>query len=240
MENRYTIEDYVHYLQGTMDPEAQAQFSKDLENSPEMQANLDEQKNLALTVQVAVLKNKLATAHVNYEATTAQKSSTRRFSLFQLAIAASFLVLISAGLWVWLGGTKGEYEQLYSQYYRADNGLPSLMDGFATPINDAMIDYKQKKYAVAAEKLARITANDTATYYLAASYAGLEKFAEANRILANIPQTSGFYEKALWYAALYNLKINDKAAAVQNLRLLSTIKDARYQSASQELLSALQ
>ena len=239
MENQYTIEDYVHYLQGTMEPEAQAQFSKDLQRSPEMQANLDEQKNLALTVQVAVLKNKLAAAHANYEATVPQKSSSRRISLFQLAIAASLVLVVSAGLWVWLGGTKSEYEQLYTQYYRADNGLPSLMDGFATPINDAMIDYKEKKYAVAVSKFQRIVANDTATYYLAASYAGLEKYTEAITTFGKIEQTSSYYEKSLWYTALLSLKQNDKATAMRQLNFLKDLPNGKFVSPAQEILKEL-
>ena len=240
MENQYTVENYVQYLHGTMDTNMAEQFAQDLSNSVEMQAMLQEQKELALTVQVAVLKNRLATVHENYEASLSTKQAAgRRINLYQFAIAASLLLMISAGLWVWIGSSKGDYDGIFQQYYRADNGLPSLMDGFATPINDAMIDYKEKKYAVAVTKFQGIVANDTATYYLAASYAGLEKYAEAVTTYGKIDQTSAYYERSLWYAALLSLKTNDQATAKRHLTVLRGIPNGKFVSQAEEILKEL-
>ena len=90
-----------------------------LEKGEEKERMLQEQKELALTFQVAVLKNRLATVHENYEASLSTKQAAgRRINLYEFAIAASLLLMISAGLWVWIGSSKGDYDGIFQQSMR--------------------------------------------------------------------------------------------------------------------------
>lgn len=144
-----------------------------------------------------------------------------------LAIAASLLVLVAAGLW-WLN--RPTVPPLYAEYEYIDPGLPVLMSQSEDyELYDALTYYGEGNYTVAAEKLRQLTGTaldgDTLRYYLGASllYQGNPAAAqvEFDRILSGTDST--FIPRAQWLAVLTALRSEDLAAARRRLEpILST------------------
>lgn len=136
-----------------------------------------------------------------------------------LAIAATVLILVAAGLWLILGNGP-ESERLYAEYEYVDPGLPVLMsqsDEYA--LYDALTFYSEGNYSVAIEKLRALpdtyAGNDTLNYYLGASllYDGQPEAARAALERVRTDAGAAFAERAQWLRVLAALRDGNRVRA---------------------------
>ena len=154
-------------------------------------------------------------------ATENQKSSG--FFQWRKFAAAAVILMAVAGFW-WFDTPQNE--QLYSEYFTPDPGLPTVM---STSDNydfyDAMVDYKQGKYIMAIEKWETLQSNnvknDTLDYFLGVAYLAYKNQKNAIPFLEKSTQNSDFplLNDAYYYLGLAYLKDGNIEKARANFKL---------------------
>lgn len=125
--------------------------------------------------------------------------------------AAMVAVILAAAAW-WLARTPVN-EQLYAEHFRPDPGLPVAMGLTSDPVfADAMVSYKEGKYAEARAKwwplLQQEPMNDTLRFYIASAWLNEGRAAEALPMLEGVAaeEASAFRDRARWYLFLARIR----------------------------------
>ena len=120
-------------------------------------------------------------------------------------------VILAAAAW-WLARTPVN-EQLYAEHFRPDPGLPVAMGVTDDPVfADAMVSYKEGKYAEARAKWSPLLQmepmNDTLRFYIASAWLNEGRVAEALPMLEGVAaeEASAFRDRARWYLFLARIR----------------------------------
>lgn len=132
--------------------------------------------------------------------------------------AAMVAVVIAAAVW-WLAHSPVN-EQLYTEHFRPDPGLPVAMGATDDPaFADAMVSYKEGKYAEARAKWSPLLqmepGNDTLRYFIAAAWMADGDAAAATPLLESLRMERGsvFHARVNWYLFLAYVRAGEEAKA---------------------------
>ena len=122
------------------------------------------------------------------------------------AAAASVLVLVVAGVFLFRTAVGSSPEALAAAYFEPDPGLPTTLgEAEDAAFEEAMIDYKLGDYAAALQRWGRLRAEvgpgDTLSYFYGVTLLAAERPVEAAEFLREV-RGGGFVEEARWYEAL--------------------------------------
>lgn len=223
------------YLSNDMAADEQEEFTKMLENEPDLRDQVHEFEILFDAIETQSLKEKMEGFHEHIPEGEGVKLP-HRSKLFSLsyktmAVAACIIALLSlGGYWILYQNSN---RALYNTYFSADPGLPTVMgssDNFE--FYDAMVNYKYGDYSLALskwdEQLKAKPDNDTLNYFAGVSKMALQdtKSAIANLEIV-VGQPSGNFEKeAQFYLGLAYLKNNNIDKALKHLKQ-SGLKEAQ-------------
>ncbi|MDC7999699.1 CDC27 family protein [Aequorivita todarodis] len=218
-DNRETQELIDAYLLDTLDPEAQADFKERMKLYPEFRAMVEEQKTLIRGVEEHTLKNSLD----NFHAEIVEIPEKKWLSPGWLALAASFLILISVSTWAILSSGNSP-QKVFAANFKPDPGLPTTMSTSSNyDFYYGMVNYKRKEYNEAISSWETLYAanpeNDTVVYFLGVANLANGNARQAKKYLQSAKEKpeGAFYEDALYYLALALLKENKIKEAEQVL-----------------------
>jgi len=222
------------YLLGSLDSDELAEFEERMNLFPDLRQLVKEQKTLMQSVEETNLKDSLNDFHSEIKQGPEKKGMSRGW----LALAASFLVLISVSIWAVLNSGNSP-EKVFSANFKPDPGLPTTM-GTASDYEFyyGMVNYKRKEYAEAINRWESLYAanpeNDTVVYFLGVANLanGNPRQAEKYLKLAKKKTNSVFYKEVNYYLALSLLKENKIEEA-------KTVLEKSESSASKVLLKEI-
>ncbi len=229
------------YLEGELDAKAKEVFLQRMQADSELKArvNLMQHVDAALTDKGALaLQQKLETIGASYfneesieeeDIEADQKPQARVIPFYRkpLAIAASFLLLVTAAFSVWqMQSASLSSDALYSQYFEPGN-LNEMVRGDSTEdiYTTALQQYRNGKFD-AAEKsfqqaLAKKPGDITLAFGLGQTYLNQTppKLDEAAKYLKTVidHKDNAYIQDAAWYLALIQVKQNKIDAAKMNL-----------------------
>lgn len=236
MENFDLIE---RYLLGKMTAEEKVAFEQRLELEPELSKEKETIAELILGVESHGLKSKLQGRVIGEEnAKVVKMDSKSGFSIQKLAVAASFAAILFCGWW-FLQPNINEEDQLFSQAFITDPGLPTKMsetDNY--DFYDAMVEYKMENYTKAIEIWENKPGDigkDTLDYYLGMAYLNSENYSKATEKLTTIADNSAMAHKAKWYILSILIKEQKYDAAKKLINTLPSSIHPQYEDVSKYL-----
>lgn len=224
MENKYT-EKIDQFLDGELSAEEHSDFERTIEQDAALENEV--MKNIVLREAIAVgwqdqmrsnIKQWRAEPKVEVEAPVAetttkvrQLKSTRstRTWMRPLAIAASFLLLISVGTFLYMPSQYSS-DAIASRYYTDDASWRSgtKSGDSEDPIDAGITAYEAGNYEQAANTFSNFPDNDKAIYGLAQSQYQLGNYEAAisnfKKVIAR--ENPNYIENAEWYLLLTYLK----------------------------------
>ena len=217
--NQETQELIDAYLLGALVPEAQADFKERMKLFPDFRALVKEQKTLIRGIEEHTLKNSLQDFH----AEIVENPERKWLSPSWLALAASFLILISVSTWAILSNGNSS-QKVFAANFKPDPGLPTTMSTSSNyDFYYGMVNYKRKEYGEAISHWEMLYAanpeNDTLIYFLGVANLANGNARQAKKYLLSAKEKpeSAFYEDAQYYLALALLKENKIEEAKQTL-----------------------
>lgn len=235
-DNQETQELIDNYILGNLDNTQIEGFNERLKSDPEFQVMVNDQENIARSVEEYNLLNSLDKFHDEIVEEPEKKWLTP--SLF--ALAASVLLLIGVSTWA-IFFTENSAQKVFAENFRPDPGLPTTM-GTASQYEFyyGMVSYKRKEYTEAISRWESLYAaepeNDTLVYFLGVANLANGNARQAENYLksANEKTESVFYEDIQYYLALTYLKehkiteakeILSKSTSPAGIKLLKQIKN---------------
>jgi tetratricopeptide (TPR) repeat protein len=229
------LETIERYYNGTMAQQERLDFESRLNEDSNFRTQVDDIKTLILGIENQSLKEQLDVFHEEVPNMVSQKSSASGFFTLR-RLAASVVILIAiTGFW-WFNPSQNE--KLYSEYFTADPGLPTVMSSNSNfDFYDAMVNYKQGDYNIAIDKWESIQdKSDTLNYFLGVAHMANKNEKTAIVFLEKVTKTKDFplLNDAHHYLGLAYLKEGNLDKAKFNLQqstldsskaLLSKIKD---------------
>ncbi|MCU0402624.1 MAG: hypothetical protein MUE75_16735, partial [Algoriphagus sp.] len=186
-------------------------------------AQVEQIRDLQLGIERAGLAAKLDSFHtpLSYPLKESPIKSIR--PLWFWGVAASFFLLMSAGVW-WIMGQKSPGEERFQAYFRPDPGLVTTMSSESDyEFDRGMVDYKEGKYAQAISRwekeLVSKPKNDTLSYFIGSAYLSSSQESRSLDYLESVAvdSESAFYSEANWYAGLAALKLGQNEKALKFL-----------------------
>ncbi len=181
--------------------------------------------------------------------------------LWVMAAAASVLLLVAVGYWLFFSKPKVDYEAVASRYFVPEKNESNLLIRKLTEQNgmaagspqeagflNALKLYQAEKYTEAIAAFENYTtqygkdADVAAHFYTAISLLNKnEQIDEAIRLLTPLAADveSGWSEEANWYLALAKIKNKKYTEGVLLLKKIAAEKDAAHQNEAHKLLSDL-
>ncbi|MEN0048732.1 MAG: tetratricopeptide repeat protein [Bacteroidota bacterium] len=235
MENKYT-ERIDQFLDGELSAEEHNDFEQAIEQDAALESEV--MKNIVLREAIAVGWQDQMRSNIQQwrsepkveveppaEETTTKvrqlqpKRSTRTW-MRPLAIAASFLLLISVGTFLYMPSQYSN-EAIASRYYTDDSSWRSGTksgDG-EDPLDTGITAYEAGNYEQAVNTFSNFPDNDKAIYGLAQSQYQLENYSDAisnfQKVIAR--SNPNYLENAEWYLLLTYLKSEETGRAFDAL-----------------------
>jgi hypothetical protein len=218
--DRKKFEAIEAYVLGTMSAEERARFEQDMSSDAALRAEVELQRENMHAVELGGVERMLRSiAAEELSAERAPQESGKRYWMYAAAI-----VLLGIGAAWWSTRTPLN-EQLYTEHFTPDPGLPVEMGVTADPaFADAMVAYKLGDYAEARTKWDRLLndqpRNDTLIFYIAS--AALAE-GDPDSAIKGFKQeaedvSSPFHDKSRWYLFLSYVRAG-RIADAQALRL---------------------
>lgn len=211
------------YLKNTMPSEERHAFDEKLKDNLTLQQQLKDIETILLGVRKAVFKNKVKDFHeelIEKDPGIVADKKVFQLNFKYLSIAASVVILLGS---VWFFNKTNSNETIFNNYYIEDRGLETNMgetDNYT--FDDAMVDYKQKKYDTAINKwsplLKNKPENDTLNYFLGVAHLANDNESEAVRYLKTVLKNhkSAFQNEAYFYLGLSYLKMDKTDLAIES------------------------
>lgn len=223
------------YFEGTLTKNEEVIFQKLIAEDTDFAVTFEYEKN----VKKAIALNSRATLKKQLKSFEKPKKSYK-----WLYVAASFAVIL--GFFTWSTFLNTNYDSLYDEYYQTypNTVLPTVRGEFKEDIkSNAFYAYDSGDYKEAIALFSKIytkDGDDYALFYKALSLMETKQYGEALTVL-NLHDSSKentFTPFFRWYAALTNLKLNNRNEAIQLLEKL-TKSDNPQKEAAIRLLSEL-
>lgn len=209
------------YLKNTMDHKEKSAFENKLRDSSVLQQQVKDTETILFGIRKAVFKNKAKKFHkelIQEASDTKTDKKVIRLNFKYLSIAASIVILFGC---FWLFNKPSSNQTLFDKYYLEDRGLETNMgESDHYTFDDAMVDYKQKKYTKAINKWDKLLKNkpenDTLNYFLGVAHLANKNETEAINYLKTAIKTadSEFRNDAYFYLGLAYLKMDNKDLAI--------------------------
>ncbi len=208
------------YLRGEMTSEERSQFESKLSSDPKFHASFLLHQEVVESIENYTLKAKMQEWHPD---------STPQPKNYSIWIKPAIGALILLGLYVIFNLIKpqkvSESPTLFTKYYYADPGLPITMgNSNLLSLEKGMQAYKLGDYDAALDEWNVLVAsgigNDTVKYYVGSAYLALDEQSTAIHWFEQVPRFSIYYEKALWYILLAQLKDENMEAAMRTHKML--------------------
>lgn len=200
---------FDNFLFNKLSEEERSNFETRLNTEPEFKKEFDEYLAIVEGINIyghSLLKQKLEALKLGQ----IKKETKIKHLRIAISIAAVLVILMIPGFFLYQHLTINT--RLYNKYYIEDNGLPVLM-GFNKNVsmNEAMIEYKDKKYSIALKKLETIKTdapnNDTVLFYTGMCHLQLkDKNKAVENFLAIIDKNAVYYYASMYYTALTYIK----------------------------------
>lgn len=211
---------FERFLMGEMSAGERAIFSENLEENSALRTKFEDFKKLFLTVEEAGLRHKMEDFHKVFnrldEGKVKQLIPFRE--KFYYGIAASIVVLIALGGFLYLNGSKDT--RLFDEYYVPDPGLPTVMGNNKNyDFYEAMVAYKHGDYEDAISKWEKLLParpqNDTLNYFLGSAYLAIDKEEESIKYFNKTVEdpNSTFIDETNFYLGMAHLKLGEKEIA---------------------------
>lgn len=217
------------YLLGKITEKELNMLHKELSSNPELAADVALEQDILAGIQQygnRELKQRLKVMHQNVIAQKPPQAKIRRIGFSPIAIAASVLILIAAGVWWMNQSASVTTEQLLADHYVPNSNLVSGVrgaNGGATSL------YKLGNYQAALPLFTALIADTTEAvqkhkhYYQFAQYTCLYETGKTEAALQGFKDLHeqgiyGLSDYAAWYAALLHLKLgqNEEATTLLN------------------------
>lgn len=224
-KKKYIISDeelalFSRYLNNESDKEERELIELKLKENSVFKEKLQEVQYLITGIKEANLKPWLDTVHQSMHKEKGTKKPSGKITRMKIWwAAAAAIVLIASAIWVFQLNVSPE-EKFYSNFYKPDPGLPTLMSVSDNYVFDmAMVNYKLGEYDKAIEEwsgLLEIEAgNDSLQYFLANAYLAKNDFINAKAFFEKVTKKpeSEFINESFWYLALIHIKEGNKEAA---------------------------
>ena len=234
------------YLQGTLPPEEQARVEERLRRDEDFREEVQLTKVAIRGVEEHGLKDMFQTLHRKHFEEPAPPSRTGKHLPLSkygiLGVAASVIIIITAGIFFWKHSPKDAYAHYFDPY---QNVLTFRLDEHVQRMTNAMHHYDQHEYAqavvlfgkIAQEASAPAADRAAALFYQGVSYLAVNEFDQA---LASFQRSTDpkFSQQIAWYMALCYLYKDDFPTAIRQLKKIRP-DDFKYDDA-QRLLRELQ
>lgn len=216
------LETIERYLKNTMNVKERDAFEKKLKDNFTLQQQVKDIETMLFGVRKAVFKNKANYFHdelTGKDSEIAADTKVFRLNFKYMSIAASIVILFGS---FWFFNRTNSNEAIFNKYYIEDRGLETNMgksDNYA--FDDAMVDYKQKKYTTAINKWSALLKskpeNDTLNYFLGVAHLANKNENEAVNYLKSAVKTteSEFVNEAYFYLGLAYLKMKNTDLAIE-------------------------
>jgi len=212
--DRTRFEAIEAYVLGTMSADHRVRFEQEVANDPTLRAEVELQRENTLAIEMGGVERmlkQLATEEKNKEGRAAGWPTYVKY-------AAVLAVVLTAGLWFALRPSANE--RLFAEHFTADPGLPVAMSATDDPaFADAMVSYKECKYAEARAKWAPLLQqepmNDTLRYYIASAWLAEGDVPAAIPMLEALAMepASVFQTRANWFLLLAYVHTGEFAKA---------------------------
>lgn len=223
MGNNY-IEKIDQFLDGELSTSEHNEFEQAIENDATLETAV--MNNLLLREAVEVgyqdqlrsnikqwrseAKNEVLEEETATKVRSMKPNRTARKWMQPLAIAASFLLLLSAGLYLYMPSQYSN-DAIAGRYYEEDATWRSGLKGDSNdPIKKGINAYESGSYELAITELSQLSDNDKAIYGLAQSYYQIGDYSAAITNFKKVITRANpnYTENAEWYLLLSYLKNN--------------------------------
>ena len=212
-----------------MTSEERNTFDKKLKEDATLRQQVEDTETILFGVRKALFKNKANDFHeelIQDKAPIIADTKVFKLNFKSLSIAASIVILLGC---FWFLNRQTSNEALFNKYYIEDRGLETNMgDTDSYNFDDAMVDYKSKKYNLAIDKwktlLKNKPKNDTLNYFLGVAHLANKNEIKAENYLKTALETtqSEFLNEAYFYLGLTYLKMDNIDLAIENLEKTDT------------------
>ena len=213
-----------HYFSNSLTSAQKEEFQILLQTDEEFKEQFEFENNLKSVAKEnrhQGLKSKLN----NFEANINTKKITKNASFSYLKIAASVVVLVTAGWFAYQNIFKVDYTNIYNENYKTyPNTVYAITrsDTINSLEREAFVAYDGGYYNLAIEKFNKAKAKDYFEFYKAQSYIQLEQYDKAKVSFKKVVEKNGqFVPEAYWYMALISIKQKDKTTAIYYLNQLN-------------------
>jgi hypothetical protein len=225
------FEQIESYLLQRMDAAQRQAFEQAIANDVQLRNEVALQRKLMATVEAGSFLDEQPGADT--ATTPAVPAPVRTMNRRWWYAAAAVLILAIGATW-WLRKTETASQDLYTQYFHADPGLPVAMSSTnAYTFYDGMVSYKEGKYKEAAAMWTKLGNEkgftDTLQYFIGVAHLNSNALPEANQYLLPVANnsTSVWKDKATWYLALSYIKADNRTEAVRWLTQLPNDERAK-------------
>jgi len=239
-----------NYLKGALSPEESALVKKRIIQDPDFAEKINDYKDVIDGIRLSG-RDEFSAAVADWEKDIRKEeggSREIRFTTFPkkyLRLAAVFLVLMMAALYIVISSRSDDPQELYASYFAPYEDVINVRDNSTTTgLSDAMEFYNKGDYKKASSSF-QAYLSDHPDDHDARFYAGVSQLAAGSPELAIIDfekviqANTIFREQAEWFLALGYLKINNTTAAKNFLREISQKQGHDYQEKATELLRQL-
>jgi len=210
--DRTTFEAIEAYVLDRMSDEERTVFEQRMAGDAVLRAEVElEQENIHAVELGGVTR--MLKEIASEEVASEKKDSWKQY----LKYAAVVAVILSGSLWLLRPSAN---ERLFAEHFTADPGLPVAMSSTDDPaFADAMVSYKEGKYAEARAKwsplLQQAPMNDTLRYYIASTWLAEGDANEAIPLLEGLVDgpDSALRTKAQWFLLLAYVRAGETAKA---------------------------
>jgi hypothetical protein len=203
------------YLLGRMSAIERDDLEREMAGNAALRAEVDLQREHTLAVELGAMQRMLRS--VGAEQVRHAGKSDKGWS-GTMKYAAVVAIVLSGAFWMLMRPAANE--RLFAKHFVADPGLPVTMGARADlAFADAMVSYKEGKYAEAREKWSALRKDgpttDTLRYYIASAALAMDDAEGAIPLFGGLAADSAsvFRDKARWYLFLAYVKLGAKAEA---------------------------
>ena len=231
-----------------MNEQERKAFLQEMVEDDELRSEVALQTEMIHAIETESMQATLSAMHDEHFGEASRQN--KRQGVFRLprgwAIAASVAALITVGWFLLRNSEAASTDQLYTQYYSTDPGLPTTLNLQKNrPFVEGMIDYKMGKAEAAIERwrplLQGAPSNDTLQYYLGMAYLEADQINLAVKQLEQVELSStSFSGRAQWYLALAHLKNANTTEAIRLLRQIAEGDDGEFRDQAKQLLLDLE